>query len=355
MTCHDARELFSALIDERLSREERADVYGHLATCPECRRELTALEQTVALVRRTAPARAPAGFVDRVVTAVRPIPWYVRAARAVFLPWPVKLPLEAAAVVLVAGLAVLLFRGSQEVRRAAYYQEPSSTESRVEEERAKRELSAAKSAAENKTAEPEAPAAVPPAVPAPSAPSSDAQSSATSSERATAPGVAVTTPAPTSTPDLAGTPPRRADDAGAAVSRQERQQAPAQATGERDSMKDAYTGTRAVPPVAQAPVESRERSVMAKVQAPPPADVVARLTAPDPATAARAVAALAARLAGAETARRTDGDALVVELVIPRERYADFTREVARLGDYRAEAEPATLPEPVRLAVRLAR
>jgi hypothetical protein len=42
-----------------------------------------------------------------------------------------------------------------------------------------------------------------------------------------------------------------------------------------------------------------------------------------------------------------------VELAIPRERYADFKREVARLGDYRPESESPSLPETVRIAVRL--
>ena len=315
MTCHDARELFSALIDERLSREERADVYGHLATCPECRRELTALEQTVALVRRSAPARAPSGFVDRVVGTVRPTPWYIRAARAAFQPWPVKLPLEAAAVLLVAGLAVLLFRGTQEQQQAARTEAPPPViaDRSLQDKRTDADESAAKGA-ENKVAEPATPSAVPPA-----------------------------------------TAPRRADDEGAAESSLERRQVPA-APAERDTLgKETYTGTRAAPPVAQSAPESREKSVLAKVEGPRPADVVAQLTAPDPSTAARAVSALATRLAGAETGRRSEGDTLVLELVVPRARYTDFTREVARLGDYRTDAEPATLPEAVRVAVRLTR
>ena len=91
MNCHDTRELFSALIDETLTREQRADVYGHLTTCAECRRDLAAIERTVALVRGATPVRAPVGFVDRVVAAARPTPWYARAARAALLPWPIKL------------------------------------------------------------------------------------------------------------------------------------------------------------------------------------------------------------------------------------------------------------------------
>ena len=44
---------------------------------------------------------------------------------------------------------------------------------------------------------------------------------------------------------------------------------------------------------------------------------------------------------------------VLVDLVIPRERYGEFQREAARFGDYRTESEPADLPATVRIAVRL--
>src|SRR5262245_65434182 len=98
MTCHDAREQLSALIDDALGAAERGAVEEHLATCAECRRELERLRGTVALLRAAVePARAPTGFVDRVLEAARPAPWPRRLFRALLLPWPVKLPIEAAA------------------------------------------------------------------------------------------------------------------------------------------------------------------------------------------------------------------------------------------------------------------
>jgi hypothetical protein len=287
VTCHDARERFSALLDERLTREDRADLYGHLATCADCRRELAAVERTVALVRGTTPVRAAAGFVDRVVAAARPAPWHVRAARALLSPWPVKLPLGAAAILLVGGLAALLFRGIEEQQRAA------------------RDGAGAKS--------PDATIAVPapPSVPAtPVPPATTGGREASSAERA----------------ESAGTEDRRAD-AGAA---------------------------RIGEPTPQAAREAATRAPAAARSAPAaPADVVARLITPDPHAAERGLAALAARLAGAQTGRRVDGDAVIVELAVPRERYADFTREVARLGDYRTESEPGSIPDTVRVAVRV--
>jgi len=111
MTCHEARELFSALIDDALGGEERAVLDAHLATCADCGRELQRFRDTVALLRAVEPARAPAGFVDRVLQTARPASWPQRLLRALFLPWPVKLPVEAAAVVLVTVGVCLLVSG----------------------------------------------------------------------------------------------------------------------------------------------------------------------------------------------------------------------------------------------------
>jgi len=117
MTCHDSRERLSELLDEVLPVPERAEVEAHLVDCPECRRELERLRATVSLLQRVEPVRAPAGFVDRVMAAVRPVPWYRRLATWIFLPLSIKLPAEAAAMALVAILAVYLFQRDPELRR----------------------------------------------------------------------------------------------------------------------------------------------------------------------------------------------------------------------------------------------
>jgi anti-sigma factor RsiW len=313
MSCHDARELFSALIDETLTREERADVYGHLATCAECRRELAAIERTVALVRGATPVRAPAGFVDRVVAAARPTPWYVRAVRAALLPWPVKLPLGAVAVVLVAGLAVLMFRGSQEQQTVARYDAPPPAldDRRVTEPPAE---------------SPGAPAPTAPARP-PAAPPSSAPPQAASSDRVDTAGEA---------------------DRTAAASRVD----PAQKRSEQElraesKMRDAAPSDNA----GQTALAKREGL---RQKAAEKADVLARLAAPDRDTAERGVIALVARLGGTLTSRRVEGDTAVIEVAIPGDRYSDFAREIARLGAFSVESEPSVPPDPIRIAVRLA-
>ncbi len=64
MTCHDAREQFSALVDDALSADERATLDAHLATCADCRRELQRFRDTVGLLRR-ARARPRPGRLRR--------------------------------------------------------------------------------------------------------------------------------------------------------------------------------------------------------------------------------------------------------------------------------------------------
>src|SRR5262245_47668533 len=98
MTCHEARERFSALVDEALSPSERALFDAHVSGCTECRRELERFQMTVAALRGIRPVRAPVGFVDRVLEAARPTPWHRRLAALLFQPFRVKLPIEVAAI-----------------------------------------------------------------------------------------------------------------------------------------------------------------------------------------------------------------------------------------------------------------
>ena len=132
MTCHEARESLSALLDEGLTPDERRAVEAHLEGCAECRRELERLRQTVGLLHRVVPAHAPVGFVDRVTAAARPRPWYRRIAAAAFLPLATKLPAGATALVMVALLAVYTFERTPELQQAARYEAPPSPATRLE-------------------------------------------------------------------------------------------------------------------------------------------------------------------------------------------------------------------------------
>ncbi len=180
MTCDETRDTLSAYLDEALAPDERSLVDAHLEGCAECRRELEALRGTVALLQRVEPARAPVGFVDRVVAAARPRPWYRRAADAVLLPLSVKLPLEATAVVMVGLLAVYLFERSPELQRAAREVAPQQEAAAPAKEKAVEQL---------------ADKAAPPPVPATPVPAERPARAAGERDRADAPVLAGGRPA----------------------------------------------------------------------------------------------------------------------------------------------------------------
>jgi hypothetical protein len=116
----------------------------------------------------------------------------------------------------------------------------------------------------------------------------------------------------------------------------------------------------AAPPVAEpAPSLDRSESGPAREQgiaarSHPASQAVGRLIVEDPESAIRALAALVARVGGTEVGRQEAG-AGVVEILVPREAYGELTRGLAEIGRWSPDREPASLPEQVRLTVRVTR
>ena len=123
MSCQDTRELFSAWIDGEAAPAERARVEEHLRACADCRHELDHFRRTLALLSAVEPARAPAGFAGRVLARARPAP-RPRLLERVFLPLGAKLPLHAAAIVMVGVLVAFVVREAPELRRAVPREAP---------------------------------------------------------------------------------------------------------------------------------------------------------------------------------------------------------------------------------------
>jgi len=311
MTCTETRDLFSALADDALTPAERAALDAHLAGCAECRRELAAFGRTVALVRAIDPAHAPAGFVDRVLAAARPEPWPRWLARRLSAPWP-TLPLGAAALLLVAGLAVLLFRASPEPQQTARYQSappapaptrettPSGASDTLQD--ASRDAGASATATREVAPVEEAKNRLEQAAPAaksaetsvePTAPARDAPPPALEGRRAKVDSITTDT---------------------ARANRLRQDAAPLSRTG-------PMTGILATPP-----------------------DVTAQLRAADVSVVERSLIELAARLGGRQTGRRIDGGRVVVELAVPREAYAQFVREATALGPLSLEQQTTDRP-----------
>lgn len=326
MNCHDARESLSAYLDEALDPDERRQVAAHLEGCAECRRELARLEQTVALLRRVEPARAPVGFVDRVTAAARPRPWYRRAAAAIFLPFSVKLPAEATALVMIALLAVYVFERTPALRESAR-QQPAGPEAKREEPSGTRSYEISRSMGERR----DAVRAQSGAQPAPASPALDAT---------TAP------PSAPSRPEPAPAAPPPAATAPAAPSSSAKAEGTAEGRLAENRQPPAEQGAE---PARAAPAAPR----LAAKRAAPSADVVAGIAVRDRDAAERDLAELIARVGGRETGRRREEEATLVEAVIPQARYAEFTQSLARLGAWRVDAERPDLPAQVHVILRL--
>jgi len=341
MSCAECRDAFSAYADDALSTEARAALEGHLAGCAECRHEWQRFFATVDLLHMVQPERAPAGFVDRVVAAAHPLPWYRRLARGVLVPWAVKLPLHAAALVMVAGLAVLVFERSPELPLAAQAPEPAHDGVREMLRQGERSHLAAQTdrAAQH---------AAPPAATAPEDTKRDATVPPLADSRDT-----VAFAAKTEADRRESAPPRIA------------QQQAENAVGARGGVSAAAP---AVPPVpksgavaATAPAESfgearlKRQDTLAKkaeqnlaVRVPPSVEL--SLAVGDRAAAEPAVASIVERLGGALVPAAAPA---AFEIMVPRDAYNALTGDLARLGTLRVLRQPAELPESVRIGLQL--
>jgi hypothetical protein len=407
MTCHDARELFSDWADDALTAEERARVDAHLAGCADCRKELERFTAAIALLHRMERPRAPAGFVDRVLAAKQGAPWYRRLFQRLFLPLSVKLPAEAAALLLVAGLAVYVFQRTPELQQAArpaalrpaarpeappaptsppapatvLREAPSGAlrdqPSRLQLEARRKEPVAPEDTRLSRSDEasrvapkpgPQAPAALPSPSVEPTVgqkkegepqgfatPGAPAQSASKSrpvpAEEAgkPAPPTAPPAPAPGGGP---GVEPRaevtkeaRAQESGAA-----RAPAPApqpRAAPATEGRADSARQNTMRSPAPMAPAPGSAMRVL------PSADVVGRLAVKDRGTAERALGDVLARAGGVVISRREEAGITVVEVVVPKATYPDFSKGLALIGVWRPERPPSELPPNVRVTLRL--
>jgi len=404
MTCHDAREQLSALLDEALTVAERAALERHLATCADCRRELEQLRGTVALLGRLGPIHAPAGFVDRVMTEAYRPSWIRRLLDALFRPLRVKLPLEAAAVLLVGISALYVYERTPEVRQLARQQTPAPAPPvaaplavpgmAAETPASDTEAASAKGAlAEQERVREETPAASPPAAaPAPSssapappvasegarsAPMTDQRSAATPSEKPAAQPDAKKEAQAEVRRDAFGAPQSPAKIEKLAKSQEsapshdattarthaaappsESASAPA-ASAQAPGVPGNAGGVGGAAPAtparesSAADVAAKSRAAVAKLMRA--ADASGRLVVPAAEPAEIALDALLSRLGATRVARRierTPGP-ILVDVNVPVARYPEMLEGLGRIGRWTTEHEVKNLPLQVRLEVAI--
>lgn len=294
MTCDEARELFSAKADGLLPSHERAALDGHLQGCADCASEWERFSRTVTLLHSVAEARAPAGFAARVIAAAAREPWYRRLGRGLFLPLHVKLPLEAAALILVSTLVILLYRQTPELQRAV-----------------------------------EAPA---PPVTAPAA-----ESPAKSADLERAQGYAE--------PPLAPQPAPQAE---------ERRAVPQDAK-EKDRLAKKQEAAPAESVVGgRMDVQASRSEPKAAGRAQGPFHLVGLLQPKGPATLDAQLNDLVKQVGGilVRDAERV-GPGSIVEIVMPRDAYPRLEAGLRELGTFTVETRAQTFPDQVKIAIRI--
>lgn len=379
MTCAENRAQHSALLDGELPATERVRVEAHLAGCAECSAELARLARMLGMLHALPAERAPLGFVDRVLAAARPTPWHVRAWRGLTQPWRLKLPLEAAALVLVALGAVYVFQKTPELQQAARDEAPapSSTpapapatpapaapaapapSATMADERGRVKTIAPPPAQESTPAKPSAPA------PAASPPSSALSRDANRTESAKLES-APTAPTPPPAEEAAKQGGAEVKDKGASTREADSLGQKKKTGGARMDAQapPAASTTQPAPATQSAPTQPeprRQRLGSAAPAAPEarafaPPDASGRLSVGDREAAERALVELRGRLGVTEAFRRDAGDGnVVIEMLVPRGALADFTRGLDGIGRWTWDRDPSTLPPQIRLQILLAR
>jgi hypothetical protein len=113
MKCGDIKERLPAYVEGELPPGEAGDVKSHLDSCPACSRELEDIEKSMAMVRNLPEVEPPPFFARKIMAQVRAESAPKKGLlERLFFPLHVKLPLEAAAAVLVALIAVQVYRAA---------------------------------------------------------------------------------------------------------------------------------------------------------------------------------------------------------------------------------------------------
>jgi anti-sigma factor RsiW len=392
VTCPDVRAQLPALVDDDLAPSGRPALDAHLATCPECRHELARLRATVAALRQLGPARAPAGFVDRVVAAAFPRPWYRRLGDALFVPIRLKLPLEAAAVLLVAASAVYLHQRTPEVSQLAHGVSPSPPDVPSPARQTARapaasvgrsgpagadELTAGRVAGQGGGVAPpreaapparretgparEVLAARPPGDPVreglPAAPAAQVPAAGTPGDAGSPPPSArpdASSPGPAAPESQASAPLPATAKTAPAAARPGAEGRAAQESPPGPGEDRPRTGPGA--PAASAPAASAERAAKAlgaRLSRTP--DASGRLLVAARAPAEAALDELLPRVGATRLSRRAGGagEPVVVELLVPAARYGELTAGLGRIGRWTPAREPAVWPADVRIEVAI--
>ncbi len=354
MNCLDAREQFPAVVAGRSSLSEWAPVEAHVGQCADCRKILETLY-------RMKPRNEP-GWA-------RPLPKPVdqpyESTRILEIVSPSRRPqrhalwavLVAAAVTLGAG-AWLAGHGSRQSVESALVALLEGVRSGIHQAEVlvapSRPLVSAPPAAPPRNRPPETAPPPPPSPPAATVPTAPAPPLAsTRPESPSRNSVAETTAAPprSSAPEARAVP-RPAPAASAAEPKAIRPtkgvSAPASlpSRGSQSPRAIPDKSTAVTKPTPEAAPEPSTVVEIGKI------DVAVQLSVSNRKDAERDLGMLLARVGGTKLG---PGQNSTLTASVPRSNYSEFTRGLSQIGSWRLEAGRSTLPDPIHVAVTLAK
>ena len=119
MTCEEAREAFTDLYDGTLSGPPLVALSRHLDGCPTCRREWVAFRLTAGALGELRDEEPSPGFAARVAERIEAPRGWRRLASSLVFPLRLKLPIHAAALVMLGVAGLWVSQRSPEIQRAA--------------------------------------------------------------------------------------------------------------------------------------------------------------------------------------------------------------------------------------------
>ena len=125
MTCDEAREAFTDLYDGTLSGPPLTALSRHLDGCRDCRLEWAAFRKAMQALGDLRDEEPSPGFAARVVERIEGPSWWRRAVEAIVFPLRLKLPIHAAALVLLGVAGIWIAQRSPELRQAADMRVPA--------------------------------------------------------------------------------------------------------------------------------------------------------------------------------------------------------------------------------------
>ncbi len=134
MNCDRIQEKLSLYLEGGLEPSQESAVIDHLSSCAACLGEAERLKQTIRSVAELREVEPPPGFSEKVMARVRDEARRPGIWERIFFPLWTKIPIQAAALVLVAVFAAYLYEANQPVRDQATQVIPPPSVSITKEE-----------------------------------------------------------------------------------------------------------------------------------------------------------------------------------------------------------------------------